>query len=94
MKCETGPVNKTFGGTNWIVYSCDDRISMVVVSAEGNPASPFFFVLKPNDGGYVIMGEGNGDRDASKAAVDALSKMTADELATLLADTKRAISNN
>lgn len=43
MKCETGPVNRTFGGAAWIVYSCADEVSMVAVSAPGNVASPFYF---------------------------------------------------
>ena len=88
MKCETGPANRTVGGTQWIIYSCDDDISMVVVSAEGNPASPFFFFLKPDGGTYSVSGEGTGDKRASDAAGDALAKMNQAELAALLAATK------
>lgn len=90
MKCETGPVPRTFGGTRWVVYSCDDLASMVVISAQGNPASPFYFFLKPKPdaGNYTITGEGNGDKKASDAAGDALSKMTPADLAALLAATK------
>jgi hypothetical protein len=88
MKCETGPARRTFGGTQWIVYSCDDHTSMVVVSAEGNPASPFYFFLKPNGGTYTVSGEGNGEKKASDAAGDALAKMTPAEFTTLLAATK------
>ncbi len=88
MRCETGPVKRTFGGTDWIVYSCDDQASMVVVSGEGNPASPFYFVLKPAGAGYTLSGEGNGDRTASDAAGAALAKMSPAELAALLAATR------
>src|SRR6516162_3460578 len=76
LRCESGPANRTFGGTNWLVYSCDDRASMVVVAAQGNPASPFYFFLTPDGGTYRIRGEGTGDKKASDAAFDALSKMT------------------
>jgi hypothetical protein len=61
---------------------------MVVVSAPGNPALPFYFLLKPNGGSYAIEGEGNGDKKASDAAGDSLSKMTPAEFAALLAATK------
>ncbi|QAY75935.1 hypothetical protein [Sphingosinicella sp. BN140058] len=91
MACETGRVQRRFGGTDWIVLSCADKLSMVVVSAPGNPASPFYFFLKPGrDGGYTIVGEGNGDRQASDAAGDALSKMTVAEMQALLAETRSA----
>jgi hypothetical protein len=90
MKCETGPVNRTFGGTEWIVYSCSDQTSMVVISVRGNPASPFYFFLKPTGSGYIIRGEGNGDEQASTAAGDAIAKMTPAELGALLAATKSA----
>ncbi|HEU4961906.1 MAG TPA: hypothetical protein VFT56_16080 [Sphingomonas sp.] len=88
MKCEVGPAHRTLGGTQWIVYSCDDQASMVVVSAQGNPASPFYFFLKPAGGAYSVSGEGNGNKEASDAAGDALAKMTPAEFAALLAETK------
>lgn len=88
MECKTGPVSRTFGGTEWIVYSCDDRSSMVVVSAQGNPASPSYFLLKLNAEGYKIEGESNGDKKASNAAVDDLSKLGLAGFAALLAATK------
>ena len=88
MKCETGPVTKMFGGTEWIVYSCDDQASMVVLSAPGNPASPFYFFLKPEAEGFRLTGEGNGDMKVSDAARDDLSKLTPNDFAALLAATK------
>jgi hypothetical protein len=61
---------------------------MVIVSAQGNPASPFVFFLKPDGGGYKVAGEGNGDKTASDAAGDDISKLTPADFATLLAATK------
>jgi hypothetical protein len=63
---------------------------MVVISVTGNPASPFYFFLKPTGSGYIIRGEGNGDEQASTAAGDAIEKMTPAELGALLAATKSA----
>ena len=90
LKCETGPVYRQFGGTDWTVYSCDDQQSMVVISRAGNPASPFFFMLTPKSGKYAIYGEGNGSKAASDAAGDDLSRLTQADLANLLAETKAA----
>jgi hypothetical protein len=90
MKCETGPIRRTFGGSEWLIYSCEDQASMVVVSAQGNPASPFYFFLKSTGGVYQITGEGNGDREASTAAAGALESMSLSELMELLASTKIA----
>ena len=88
LKCETGPANRQFGGTDWLVYSCDDGRSMVVISSSGNPASPFYFVLTPVNGAYKIYGEGNGSQSASDAAGAELSHMKQEDLADLLAETK------
>jgi hypothetical protein len=91
MKCETGPAKRSFGGTAWLVYSCTDGASMVVVSDTGNPAMPFVFVLNNRAGGYTISGEGTGDKRASDAAGDVLAHMSATEFGTLLAETKRPV---
>ena len=87
MKCETGPVHRQFGGTDWTIYSCDDHHSIVVVSSEGNPASPFVFLLTVKSGTYVIHGEGNGSKEASDAAGDDLSRLSQVDLTALLAET-------
>lgn len=84
LRCFTGPVNRTFGGTNWLVYSCDDARSMVVVSAVENPAAPFVFYLTPDGDRYRVIGEGNGSKEASDKAGDALSSMSDADFAALL----------
>ena len=88
LKCETGPVHRQYGGTDWVVYSCNDEQTMVVVSAAGNPAGPFYFLLSRRSGTYAIYGEGNGSKTASKAAGDELSQLSQATLADLLAATK------
>jgi hypothetical protein len=88
MKCEAGPANRQLGGNPWLVYSCDDQRSMVAVAPPGNPASPFYFVLRSDAGNYKIFGEGNGDKAASDAAGDELSRMNTGDLVALLNETK------
>lgn len=89
MKCETGPVTRRFGGSDWSVLSCSDGKTMIVASAPGNPAGPFLFVLAARgDGSYVVAGEGNGDKAASDAALADLNALTPDDLASLLNATR------
>jgi hypothetical protein len=89
LKCEQGPVKRVFGDTNWLVYGCDDVSTMVVVSDAGNPASPFYFIVFKEGDGYRIRGEGNGDKAASRAAVNELSQMSSEQFEKLLAETKK-----
>ncbi|MEJ1967191.1 MAG: hypothetical protein WDN03_00930 [Rhizomicrobium sp.] len=56
-QCKTGPVTKLYGGPTWLVYSCDDDRSVVIVSAPGSPAAPFYFSYFPEAGGYHLSGE-------------------------------------
>ena len=89
MQCEVGPVEKSFGGTKWTVYSCDDKKSLVIVSADGNPAMPYFFMISEIDGKLAIHGEGNGSKEASTAAGRDLEKLmvSENEIAALIAET-------
>lgn len=90
VRCETGPARRQLGGTSWVVYSCDDRKSMILVSAEGSPASPFMFFLRKQKAGYSISSEGNGNERWSKAAAEALSKMDSVDFDALLKETERS----
>ena len=89
LNCEVGPLHRTYGKTDWLVYSCDDTRSVVVVSAEGNPAVPFYFIVyvKP-DGAVKLYGEGNGDKSASQAAFDELKQLSQSEVAALVAQSR------
>jgi hypothetical protein len=88
LVCNTGDVTKTFGGSQWIVSSCDDGRSLVFVSAPGNPAMPFVFFLTYKDGVYTLRGEGNGDRATADAAGKAIGALKEADVATLIAETK------
>lgn len=46
-RCSIGPVKKSYGGHNWIVYSCDDSKTLIVLASPSNPAVPYYFYLKP-----------------------------------------------
>lgn len=88
MACDVGPLLKSYGRTEWLVYSCKDGRSVVVVAAPGNPAMPFFFMLSPEDDGIRLYGEGNGNKSATKAAFDELELLTELDVAKLVLESK------
>jgi len=92
MACDVGPISKTYGKTDWLVYSCKDAKSVIAVSAPGNPATPFFFILSPEDGGIRVYGEGNGDKSATKAAFNELESLTELDVANLVLESKEHAS--
>ena len=57
LQCDIGPITKEFGSVPWLLYSCDDGKSLVVISAPGSPAAPFYFMFSPEGRGYHLSGE-------------------------------------
>lgn len=88
LKCETGPVARTYGKSLWLVYSCDDQRTVVIVSAPGSPAAPFYFMFSPSGGGYRLRGEGTGRKDATSAAFADLEALSGQDIAALIEQTK------
>jgi hypothetical protein len=88
--CGVGPVTRSYGGTDWLLYSCDnDDGTLVLLSAPGSPASPFYFAMYPDKGRYQLEGEGTGDRQATDRAYADLRRLTEPDIAALIAETKR-----
>ena len=88
LKCDVGPITKIYGKTQWLVYSCDDNRTVVIVSAPGNPASPFYFTFFPRENGYHLGGEGTGRKDATDAAFNELKTLSEQDIAALIEQTK------
>ncbi len=89
LDCQVGPLHKTYGQTQWLVYSCDDARSVVVVSDKDNPALPFYFIIyvKPN-GDMRLYGEGTGKKSATQAAFHDLEMLMVADIATLVEQTQ------
>ncbi|MGH8028123.1 MAG: hypothetical protein ACREO0_15505 [Pseudoxanthomonas sp.] len=89
LDCKAGPLHRTYGRSDWLVYGCNDSCSAVVVSDAGNPAAPFYFILyvKP-DGAMRLYGEGNGKKSATKAAFDELKTLSQYDVAALVSQAK------
>ncbi|HEX3942761.1 MAG TPA: hypothetical protein VHW69_01620 [Rhizomicrobium sp.] len=89
LHCVTGPVEKTFGGTKWLVHSCTDGKSLVF-TATSKAAAPFEFDLTYTGDGYDLDGHGKGDRKATNAAYADLQKLRAKDILSLLKETQSA----
>ncbi len=89
LKCDIGPVNKTYGMTHWLVYSCEDQRSVVIVSAPENPAMPFYFMFFPHENGYRLHGEGTGRKEATSAAFEELKALSEEDIALLIELTRK-----
>ncbi len=87
--CTIGPTEKVFGKTKWLLYGCNDATTAVIASAEGNPASPFYFIVFREADKYTIYGEGTGSKTASAAALKDLQAMSGTALAGLVSEAAR-----
>jgi hypothetical protein len=84
MDCSIGPLEATFGGTAWQVYGCSDGASVVIVTAQDNPAAPFYFMIFPQGEALRLYGEGTGRRELTQAAYDELAARLSPEFAASL----------
>ncbi|MFZ7095393.1 hypothetical protein ACOPJQ_09120 [Luteimonas dalianensis] len=90
LDCHTGPVTKTYGETDWLVYSCSDNRSIVVVAKPDNPAFEFYFILVPGTDDVELYGEGVGDKAATEPAFQELELLSPKDVAAVVAETKGA----
>jgi hypothetical protein len=89
MKCTVGPVAKQFGKTPWLVYSCDDGKSVLIVSAPANKAVRFHFTFVADEDGYALHGEGQGDKRVTDAAYQDLNALVEADIAALVSETRK-----
>ncbi|HVZ92160.1 MAG TPA: hypothetical protein VG843_10950 [Rhizomicrobium sp.] len=87
-QCATGPIEKTYGGTPWLVVSCSDGKSLVFVAKEGSKAAPFEFDLTYTGDGYDLAGHGKGDRKYTDAAYADLQNISAKDVLALIRETQ------
>lgn len=89
LDCSVGPLQRSFGGQPWLVYSCADRASIVIASAPDSPASPYYFHVRPAKGGYDISGQGSGSQEAAAAALQDLKVLGDPDIKAIIAATRR-----
>jgi len=88
LSCEFGPVPKTYGETSWLVYTCDDGQSVLIVAAPGGPAAPFMFRFRAGEDGYVLQSQGSGDKEFTTAAFGDLKVMSVQDIEELISLTE------
>lgn len=88
LRCDIGPVTRMYGQSQWLVYGCSDDRSVILVSAPGNPASPFVFSFIFQGSAYRLHGQGTGSKAATAATFDELKKLSEQDIANLLALSK------
>jgi len=88
LTCEIGPVDRTYGGSAFSIYSCDDGKSVVAVAKPRSKAFPFYFIVSPQGGEVRLYGEGDGNEDATHAAFADLNRFRPADVAALVAATK------
>jgi hypothetical protein len=87
LQCDVGPVTKVFGSVPWLVYSCNDDSSVVLISAPGSPATPFYFIFSVEGASYRLRGEGTGSKAATDAALKELQALSASSILSLRRET-------
>lgn len=89
LKCSVGPITKIYGNNQWLVYSCNDEKSVVVVSGPNSSAAPFYFIFSPSSGGYQLRGEGTGNKAATDAAYNELHNLSSKDVEALIVEAKK-----
>ncbi len=89
LNCKSGPIERAYGGSHWLVYGCDDRASVAIVSAPGNPAMPYSFVFYHDDRGYHLQSNGASGSRVTDAAYKALSSLSKSQIVALAAKVGR-----
>lgn len=93
LKCDVGPVLRQYGATDWLVFSCSDKSSVVFVTAPGSPATPFVFSYLHTANGYELHGEGNGNKALTDAAFKDLKGLSPAQIVSLLVETQKVLPN-
>jgi hypothetical protein len=89
--CDRGPVaTRTYGGTQWDLYGCNDNRSVAVVTARGNPGLPFYFLFAERNGQYRLSGEGTGRAEVTRKAYDDLLRLSQQDIQALVKETQKA----
>jgi hypothetical protein len=89
MDCTVGPVIKTFGGSKWVVNSCSDGRTVILMATDDSPAFPCFIEIAPSTQGYSINGRGKGDKQATNAAMDELGALSVADIHGMIDETKQ-----
>jgi hypothetical protein len=93
--CGIGPVEKSYAGTPWLVYGCNDGHSIEMAGASGSRVEGFFITFQWNNGAYrpEMSNRGGSDRlTEAYPAFRAVSAFSVSDIDALYAEAKLASS--
>ncbi|WP_149364047.1 hypothetical protein [Rhodanobacter sp. T12-5] len=88
LSCNIGPVTKSYGGGQWLVYGCSDGKNVVLVTPQGNPGFPFVFSFLYSGNSMTLHGEGTGNKHVTDAAFKELHALSQADIAALFQQAK------
>jgi hypothetical protein len=88
LQCDVGPINQTYGAAAWLVYSCRDGKSVVIVSAPGSSAMPFYFMFSAEGPTYRLVGEGTGSKEITDRVLAELKALRKEDITALVRQTQ------
>jgi hypothetical protein len=86
VRCDIGPITKTYGDGPWLVYACDDSHSVMLISA--NPAQSFQFNFHWQGGEYRFSGSGTAQKPEIAAALEEIRVLSQSDIETLYSEAK------
>ena len=88
LSCTIGPVTKSYGGGQWLVYGCSDGKSVILVTPQGSLGFPFVFSFIYTGTSMTLHGEGTGNKQATDAAFKELKALSQADVAALFQQAK------
>jgi hypothetical protein len=88
LTCNIGPLAKSYGGGQWLVYGCSDGKSVVLITQDGTPGAPFIFSFLYTGEKMTLHGEGTGNQQATDAAFKELNALSQADVAALFQQAK------
>ena len=89
--CDRGPfATRTYGGTPWDIYGCNDNRSVAIVTARGNPGLPVLFPVRRTQRQYRLSGEGTGRAEVTRKAYEDLVRLSQKDIQALVKETQKA----
>jgi hypothetical protein len=84
MRCDGGPITKTFGKADWLVMACGDGSLMLQPAPVNGASHPFTY--RPNEVNPFV--EGRFQDERAKAAYKELMKLTTEQYNALVKEVR------
>lgn len=82
--CETGPISKTYGGSEWLVYGCHGNLRLFSAPDSKAGSAMILVEWKSARQHYELSGLAAINRDQVKLALDDLRQLSESDVRALL----------